>query len=248
MVVNNVELLADAPHSIVTTVCIDQPKYGASAYLFSDTPAQTIAGRVAWGELLRTHGKAVYVELTHLFDTFSRVPQARGSAGWIWEQYVDKRITEGGTFTVRPIPPNPANPALPDQAPTEEETFTILPLTLHLFDDKVQLSATSDRSQYFIPNRNNNPTFDSFLYSETVGIGLQMTLSNTHSLKPKGLNKLYKRLRYQNQGNNKPWFVVVIRKGHTCTLNPSPTGRQLAQFRFFTMELELPPSVYHSFM
>ena len=259
IITNNVNDVGDASHSIVTTVCLDQPQPEAGIrYRSRDTPEQAIAGHIAMEALLGSHGKAVYVDHIHLLETFSKIPGARTSAGWVWEHWAHAQICKGGNFTLDPITfqeptraserSNPTDQQTPISDTTQPIQISIPPLNIHRFDAKDQTSTTCG-DEYFIPTNKNNATFDAFFHhqsdsiGQSCGIGLQMTLSDTHSLNAKGLKALHDRL--QARTCTRHMYVVVIRKGRGFkNFKPTPSSSQHQQFRFFTMELDLPVGMY----
>ena len=257
MITSNVNDVGNAYHSIVTTVCLDQPQPEAGIkYRSRDTPEQAIAGRIAMEALLGSHGKAVYVDLIHLLETFSKIPGARASAGWVWEHWAHAQIRKGGNFTLKPITfkqptriVERSNRKTPISDTTQSIRISIPSLNIGCFDVNESTDATC-KDQYFIPASKNNATFDAFFHYESdgtgqppCGIGLQMTLSGTHSLKAEGLKALYDRL--QARTATRHMYVVVIRRGHGFKkFKPTPSLTQQRRFRFFTMELDLPTGMY----
>jgi len=109
------------------------------------------------------------------------------------------------------------------------------------FNDTEQLSR--DTLEYFIPNKKNNATFDSYLFHDGQGIGLQVTIAPTHSLNSEGLRNLRQRLVDPNNNATKPWLVAVVPKGQILTYAPPPSPANLKQLSFFKIEIELPDGV-----
>jgi len=245
IITGHVNVVGDASHSIVTTVCLQQPQPDDPEYYASDTPKETLVSPIVMRALLCAHGIAAYEHLIHFLDTFSKIPQARASTGWVWEHWANAQICKGGTFRLEPItfkqPARSTNRekiSTPISDTTQPIFISISPRTIHCFDDKESPSTTVG-NDYFIPARQNNAIFDAFFHSEDYGIGLQMTLSDTHSLKAGGLKKLHDRL--QARKITQHMYVVVIRRGHKFkNFKPNPTPKQRDQFQFFTMELEVP--------
>ena len=245
---SNVSAVGDASRSIVTTVCPKRPQPNEeTAYRLSDAPEQIVASPTVMNALLRAHGTAVYVDLIHLVETFSKIPAARASAGWVWEHWANAQIRKGGNFILNPITFEQPTKATRQSNPTTTISDTTQPFSIHIprmdircFDAKEAHSVTID-DKYFIPASKNNATFDAFFHTEHYGIGLQMTLSDTHSLNADGLKKLHDRLEARRQTNTQHLFIVVVRKGHRFkNFTPTPTPKQQQQFRFLTMQLELP--------
>jgi len=121
------------------------------------------------------------------------------------------------------------------------QTILVNKLDVYCFGAQERPQATSALTNYYVPSSRRNAACDAFFHHEGRGVGLQMTLSETHSLNAEGLNDLYNRLQYPGGHTTQHWYVVVIRKG--CQLKKfesRPNDAQLAKFRFFTMELELP--------
>jgi len=259
LITSNVDAVGDASHSIVTMFCTNQPQTDKEIpYHSSDTPVRTIASPVVMNLLIRAHGKRVYVEVAQFLEMFSKIPRTRASAGWVWEHWVHAKISDGGDYTLQPITfqqptraserSNPTDQQTPISDTTQSIQISIPPLNIQCFDTK-SLTSTTCGDEYFIPTSKNNATFDAFFHyrseiiGQSCGIGLQMTLSDTHSLKAKGLKELYDRL--QARTPTRHMFVVVIRRGHGFkNFKPTPTPTQLRQFRFFTMELDLPVGMY----
>jgi len=236
MVTSNMETVGDISHELVTTTCLRQPQPGEGLYHGSDNARDIIAGHTAWDALLRAHGKAVYTDLIHLIETFTKIPQAAPSAGWLWEHWANASICKGGYFTLKPIAlPRSSKNTRQNQPPDRGETTTeveeaaqtisVNELELHCFGAQEPPSATSAPTRYFVPSSQRNATYeyDAFFHHEGRGIGLQMTLGGTHRLNPDGLKDLYDRLQYPYAQPTQHWFVVVIRKGcQFKTFEPSP--------------------------
>ena len=245
LITSNVDAVGDASHSIITTFCVKQPQPNdENAYLSSDNPSQNLAGPVVMNALLRAHGKAAYEELIYFPDTFSKIPETRASAGWLWEHWANAQISDGGDFTLKPIAFEQPT-SISDM--TQPIQISIPSLKICCFGANEPTPATC--GIYFIPINKNNATFDAFFHyqpgdpEQSCGIGLQMTLSDTHSLKAKGLKSLYDRL--QARQDTQHMYVVVIREGHNFkNFKPTPSRTQQKRFRFFTMELALPTGMY----
>jgi len=245
---SNLEAVTDASHTIVTTWHPKQPQPNESKYLSDDIPEQVIVSPIVMSALLHAHGKAIYSKLVHLLAIFSSIPEARASAGWIWEHWANAQISGGGDFILKPITFKQPTGTTTQSEPTSASDTTgpisirIPPLKISLFDVKTRLSVTCNSDYYFIPASKNNATFDAFFHHKDNGIGLQMTLSDNHSLNADGLKKLYDRLQARKETQH--IYVVVVRKGHTFkNFKPTPTPIQQKRFRFFTLELELPPGM-----
>ena len=59
MVTSNMKAVEDISHSLVTTMCLQQPNRGEPSYRTSDVTDDIIAGPIAWRALVVAHGKAV---------------------------------------------------------------------------------------------------------------------------------------------------------------------------------------------
>jgi len=96
MVTSNMETVGDISRGLVTTTYLQQPQPGQKRHRTSDVTQDTIVGHAAWNALLHAHGKAVYMDLIHLIETFSKIPQAAPSVGWLWEHWANASICKGG--------------------------------------------------------------------------------------------------------------------------------------------------------
>jgi hypothetical protein len=238
MLRNNADAAGDPSHNLITSHCLDQPQpKSGGRYLVTDTLSSVITSTVVWNKLFHARGKAVYIEFTHLFEHFSRIPQAAAAAGRLWEGWAHGRISEGGTFTLTPI--------FADKEQNQDDVrISLSPREMSLFTAKDLPSATQTPTKYWIPFSDNNPTFDSFFYHKGIGIGLQMTVAANHSLNAQGLDMLYRRLNARKSGSTlRHWFVFVICEGYKFRCQ-APSAGQLKKFCFFTMKLK-PPKGKH---
>ena len=226
------------PDTIATSICPEHPKPGDERYLVDDLPEVTFAGPIVWEALVRAHKAVAYVELTHLLSIFAIIPQARGLGGWLWRHWVHAQMIKGGDFTLRRIHFQQSTKGTRQTEDTEEPppvlTISTPPRTPPHFIDKEQFS-----SNYFILHEKNGSAFDS-LFHQAQGIGLHITIGPTHSLDMDSLKNLRTRLRDPNNGAAEPWLVAVIPKGQSFRYIHRPSDRNLKQFRFYKMELDLP--------
>jgi hypothetical protein len=249
MLMHDVNTAGDASHNIITSHCLNQPEpTPGGRYRARDTLSSEIVSGFVWGELIRAKGKAVYLELAHLFEQFSRVPQIAPAAGLLWEGWAHGHISKGGTFDLTPMFDHKDKKQTKKQIKDVHISFG--PLEMRVFSSNELLSVTQTRTKYWIPSSANNPTFDSFFYHQgtgkNTGVGLQMTLSNCHTINPTGLDMLYDHLNADQRSEAQHWFVFVIREGYEFRW-PDLSAKQLKKFRFFTMELKLPDGKHLSF-
>jgi hypothetical protein len=104
MIANHTDAAGDASHSIISSRCLNQPEpTSGGRYRATDTLSSEIVRSFVWKELFPAKGRAVYLELAHLFEQFSRVPQTAPAAGSLWEGWPHGHISKGGTFVLTPI-------------------------------------------------------------------------------------------------------------------------------------------------
>lgn len=245
------ETLDQISHTIVKSVCLKQPQADDEGYHADDLHEVTVAGPVVWRALVDAHKAAVYVELTHLLEIFAKIPQARGSAGWLWEHWIHAEMMKGGEFTLQRIychvpTKETRRTVLMDQKEAVSTTvqISIPPLTPLFFNDDQDTSP--DTSTYFLPTKTTNAAFDAFLFHHDQGIGLQITIASTHSLNEDGLKNLRKRLLGPDNEEGTPWLVAIIPKGQRFRYTPTPGTNDLQRFHFFKMEIALPDGVFLS--
>ena len=225
-------------HSLILSKCLKQPQPGTSAYDTSDALSSLVASHAVWRALAARRGK-VFSEIANMLDLFRRVPEMAPSAGWLWESLCHGSISRGGKFSLTEMTEQDSLLVPSDQV----IDLHVQQLDAEYFETGATNESTSDPRKYYIPNYGNNPTFDAFFHHEDVGVGLQMTLGRTHTLKAKGLLMLHRRLGARGEGRQQ-WFVFVIRKGSTFSC-PKPSLKQTGRFRFFTLELEFTPGEHH---
>ena len=121
--------------------------------------------------------------------------------------------------------------------PTHTTTLYPASLTTHIFTSRDLNLTTRDPAKYFIPFAYNNPTFDSFFRCGEVGVGLQMTISEEHTLDIKGLCMIYGRLMHSAE----QVFVFVIPPGRKFRCK-KPTPTYMAWFKCFTLNLPMSDS------
>jgi len=164
-----------------------------------------------------------------MLELFRRIPETASSAGWLWESLCHKRLSAGGTFPVKMMVSTGGHLTPSDKT----ASITLPPLETCCYEPT---DDTTEAKHYYLPRASNNPTFDSFFYLGDSGVGLQMTLGSSHSLRPRGLQLLYGRLKKVSS----PYlFVFVIRKGSVFQCK-EPSAKQMERFTFCTLELPLP--------
>ncbi|KAF7301134.1 hypothetical protein MIND_00677800 [Mycena indigotica] len=95
---------------------------------------------------------------------------------------------------------------------------------------------TSNIDCYYIPIEANNPTFDSMVHLSNPSrlVGLQMTMSATHSLNQSGLE----RLRERRLPDEELWLVYVIPEGQTISVPYTDTS-PFNQFKYFCCPVDV---------
>jgi hypothetical protein len=239
----NADAAGDLSHSLIVSRCSQHPEPDSAGYHNGDVLRSSIASPAVWRKLLHVHGRVVYERLTNMLQLFRQVPQTAPSAGWLWESLSHARICKGGTFILREMAVTAGQRHL---APAEKTlSVTFKQMETRIFNSSDRYESTCDPTKYCVPFSGRNPTFDSFFYYGRVGVGLQMTLGADHKVNADGLRMLYGRLDFYRKGSvRENWFVFVIRKGSLfqCEI-PSETQRR--RFKFYTLELELPPGGHH---
>ena len=104
-----------------------------------------------------------------------------------------------------------------------------------IFSSRRLNSTTRDPAKYVLPSASNGPTFDSFFRCGEIGAGLQMTLSEDHTLNIKGLRMLYSRLNA---------FKRAVFCFCRSTRTQVPT--YMARFKYFTLNLPMSDSEHVS--
>jgi hypothetical protein len=155
------------------------------------------------------------------------------AAGHLFEIWSHDVISRGGNFVLQRMRDD-GNHLRTDGSTAAALAMGLSAIPLTQYDLQEQVSTTSAPDKYYIPSATNNPTFDSFFVTGGVGVGLQMTLAATHSLKPMGLKDLKVRLGAVTTRR----FVFVIPKNRTFTCT-KPSSPELAHFEFFTLTMNL---------
>ena len=237
---HDIENATNVSSSLFVSGCFEQPAPGTDKYLGGDVLHSAIASPTVWRLLLEIRGRKVYWEQPHILDLFRRVPETASSAGWLWESICHDIISRGGNFTLRAM--DEADKALVPSDRTD--ILRLKKLEPLYFKSKDTFKSTCDLRNYFVPTYGNNPTFDSFLHLQSVGVGFQMTLERNHTLDSNGLRMLHGRLGVHDNANEpsrEKWFVFVIRKGSSFRC-AKPSRGQMRRFKFFTLALEPPDS------
>ena len=240
LIKHDAESATNVSHSLVVSRCVEQPAPGTDKYLGSDILSSAIASPAVWRLLLEIRGRKVYSEQINILDLFRRIPEMASSAGWLWESLCHTFISKGGNFTLSAMDETEQT-LVPSNRTTPLSLARLDPL---YFASNDTLQMTCDPSKYFVPIHGNNPTFDSFLHHQSVGVGFQMTLGRNHTLNSDGLRMLNRRLGVHDQANQpsrEKWFVFVIREGSSFRC-AKPSRMQMGRFKFFTLGLEPPDS------
>lgn len=239
------ETFNEISHTMLKSVCLKQPQVDDKGYDVNDLLEVTVAGPVVWRALVAAHKAVAYVELVHMLEIFAKIPQARGSGGWLWEHWIHAKMMEGGEFTLQQIychlpMKETRQTVLVDQKEAISTTvqISIPPLTPLFFNDDQDTSR--DTSTYFLPTKTTHAGFDAFLFHHDQGIGFQITIASTHSLNDDGLKSLRKRLLCPDNKEGTPWFVAIIPKGQHFQYMPAPGTNDLQQFHFYKLEIALP--------
>ena len=230
MLITGHEASDHTSHSIIMTMCQNQPQPGEPAYTRSDKVTHVLSGPVVREALFAVHAEKLYSEMTRMISLFQRIPESAPMAGWLWEVYCHGRIYKGGSYTLVQMTGEGDN-LIPSQS--EIEPINIGRLTPQMLKIGDSSDFTCQTGKFYIPWAKNNRTFDSFFLLERKLIAIQITLSPSHSLKHAGLTKL-KKLRPDPSYELYYVFVVPTCKKFKCKVPVSVQDR----FHFFLLEMK----------
>ena len=231
MLVSGDQLSSHTSHSIVTTICEDQPQPEQDEYTRNDRGTHVIAGPAVWDALFEVHSHSVYRESKKWFNLFKRIPETSSLAGWQWEVYCHGRIHRGGSYTLVQMEPDGEN-----LVPSEHEIQTIdieplIPQTVKIANSS---DFTCEPGVYYIPSAKDNPTFDSFFLSEKKLIVIQITVSTSHSLKAAGLAMLKRLL----PAGYELYHVFVVATSSAEGFKCKASVKLQDQFPIFVLEMK----------
>jgi len=227
-----------ASHTLIVTLCNQQPQPSDVGYNRQDTMFSIPASPAVWRALLDQHGREIYLEMRHTFDIFSRIPPTGPAAGWLWEAWGHQYLSRGGEFAFFPMVEN-GNYLVRTENENSIMKLTFARTTPTVFSSKSLNSTTLDPANYFIPSASNNPTFDSFFRLDEKGFGVQLTIGKEHDLDKKGLRMLYSRL----EDSKERYFVFVIPPGRQLRCE-KPSTLYMGRFKYFVLELPISDGEY----
>ncbi|KAJ3511278.1 hypothetical protein NLJ89_g4195 [Agrocybe chaxingu] len=207
------------------------PQIGDPRYLAPDMMVHSFASRYIWKLVYQRFMDSSLQEMRRLFVSLAGLTSAGATRGWIFEAWCHDRLCQAEialelTEMVRDSSSLAKGVNTRSLLFGQKRKFKIFPTSTRIAD-------TKDTSKYYVPQKGNNPTFDSFLHiSDEVGIGFQMTISSDHTLEPKGLRILAQRL-----GTNEHLFVFVIPTGHSFRCK-NPPKHWMSKFKFYTLEVD----------
>jgi len=165
---------------------------------------------------------------------FVTVPQTSSLAGCLWGQQCHLDIPSLPHINLIPMMAK-KNKLIPDTTKGHERVMIGMPIPKVYTPQIHTVESTLKPTKYWIPINPNNTTFDAFFRSGPKGIGLQMTHRIDHSLAPKGLDELKKRLSTTKAEDR--YFVFIIPQGQVFSC-PKPLKKWLSEFSFFILEME----------
>jgi hypothetical protein len=220
---------ASRSHTLIMTLCSEQREPPDKKYLTSDDVARTLVGSFVSRALFQRNGAEFYQRVRFTASLFGSIPRTASVGGCAWEDVCHQAIPK--------LPHLDLVRMVVDEEKllkgTRTERISIGHLTHQLYTRNHENKFTADPKKYYIPSATNNATFDAFCRCEGKGIGLQMTLAQTHSLAESGLRMLEDRLLDVKDR----YFVFVIRKSQKFACK-APAPEWLSLFHFCTLELD----------
>jgi len=171
------EASSHASHSIIMSLCLDQPTPDEKRYEKSDPIHRFVSCPAVWEALNNRHGELLYSEIKLTTELSQRVLETSLIAGYLWEAYCHARMSAGGVFTLIPMAIRGTN-LVPCH--TMPKPITIGHLTRTKFRPGDPAVSTQEDTKYYIPSASNNAMFNAFLFSKSNQIALQTTISSSH--------------------------------------------------------------------
>jgi hypothetical protein len=227
----NADLDSGGTHTLIMSLCPQQPSADDTQYLKSDTVFRTFAGTVVFKALVHRHGPEFFKHVRLTAAPFGRIPQAASTGGSSWEAWCHQEIPKLSHLNLFKMVPKDTKLVRCEDTP--KKRISIGPLIHQVYTSKDAINFTIDPTKYYIPSTSNNQTFDAFCRSKKTGIGLHMTIGTVHSLGVPGLQDLNRRL----SGVTRRYFVFVIPKGQKVEC-PAPPPEWQSKFTFFILELD----------
>jgi len=219
-------------HSIVTTMCKNQPQPGESAYTRSDEVTHNVSAPAVWDALRAEHAVAHYSQITKNITVYQRVPDAASAAGRMWETHCHSRIYMGGSYTLIRMIAKGGNlvPSRNEKEPIKIERMN--PNELKIVNPS---HLTFNPDEYYIPEAKNNQTFDSFFFLGQKQIAIQITLSPSRTPKPGGFTVLE---NLQPKSNYELYFIFVVPTSSAENFKCKVPANVQDKFDFFLLEMK----------
>jgi len=217
-------------HTLITSLCTQQPGPTTRKYLDSDIVSRTLAGSVVYKALLRRHGAEFHRQIRFKPSLYGKVGGAASAGGGLWEMWCHQEIPKLRHLNLIRMVVKEGKLVRSDHT----ERISIGSLTHQIYTSQDSRKSTVDPMKYYVPYEDKDASFDAFCRSEGNGIGLQMTLATTHPVAPSGLGVLKKRLS-ANANTSDYYFVFVIPKGQEFDCE---APERKSAFTFCILELD----------
>ena len=233
-------------HSIITTYRENKaPAPGDRHYTKSDYMQHRITSPYIWRVLILTHTQSRRAELSRVFAMLHASNYLGAPRGLVFEPLAHDKLLSSQGASIRLLPMVLAEDQLVFLNGTTEIDVRLFPSgsvpKMCLYASSTKIADTHQPSVYYVPKESNNPTFDSYVIINGVGLAFQMTVGRSHSLNVKGLALL--KARFKPLQIAKHRFVFVVPKDQEFRV-PAPKPHWLNIFDFYVLALECDDGEY----
>jgi len=189
--------------------------------------------------------------IDELFSAALAHSESKSLAGELLEIKGHLLLPKGGTWKLSPMTDRRNNTEVPKWITYvlddgESENFTLPPQETRWFSiDETELDLTSNT--YYRPYKRNHPSFDAFIFDTDVDLFVvfQLTVSEDHDVKPRGLQFLLELLRHHKNNTKlvaaslKILFINVVTIGMSPEVKiPASSNWLSIQWNVKALELE----------
>ena len=228
----NTEIANHTSHSLLQTLCHNQPDDRHEAYQQNDDMENSVSCPVVLAYLHKRFREALFSEQEYLSRLFRPIPETATIAGYSWEPHGHTQFCRGGDFTLIQMTKGAGRQKNRLIQANESKTISIESMTLTVLDK----SAVCQPGEYYISPSKNEPTFDACFLLNNELIALQFTISIKHTTKDNGFPTL---ISMRPTTCTEQSLVYVVPKGRaerfTCD---APSDRWLNTFNFYVLALD----------
>ncbi|KAJ7081301.1 hypothetical protein B0H15DRAFT_854525 [Mycena belliarum] len=188
--------------------------------------------------LLKAYQSSRLRQPSRMNDLFTSSSLSSVSRGWVFEILCHEKLCIATTLAIVPLIASDVKPTClvrdPNAVPT---SVPVGKRDLEIYSSGSIVSSTASPKAYYVPAEGNNPTFDAFLHVPgEPGVGFQMFIERSRSVKRRGMALLRKRLAAFPTAKDDLRFVFVVPSGSDFHID---VGGKFRGVKFFMLEVEI---------